>query len=120
MKTAITKIYSFEAAHQLVGHAGKCAHLHGHSYKLEVSLSGALIPTGSAEGMVMDFTDLSEVVKKEIIVPWDHTFLNDVVSFRTTVENLAQEIFLRLDTSGLPVVQIRLWETPTGFATVTR
>ncbi len=115
----ITKLYSFEAAHQLPGHAGKCVNLHGHSYKLEVTVAGPLQTEGSSAGMVVDFSDLSAIVEKEIIQPFDHKYLNDVVTFRTTVENLVQEIFVRLTRAGLAVVKVRLWESPKAYATVT-
>lgn len=119
MKTSITKIFTFEAAHQLPEHAGKCIRLHGHSYKLEVTISGPLTQGGSSDGMIMDFADLAAIVEKEVTGQWDHQFLNDLVPFRTTAENLAQEIFSRLKKAGLPLQQVRLWETVRGCATVT-
>ena len=118
-KITITKLYTFEAAHQLPGHAGKCVNLHGHSYKLEVTVAGPLQTEGSSAGMVVDFSDLTALVEKEIIQPFDHKYLNEIVTFRTTVENLAQEIFARLTKTGLAVTQVRLWESPKAYATVT-
>ncbi len=119
-QVSITKIYTFEAAHQLPNHAGKCANVHGHSYKLEVTVSGALQKDGSSSGMIMDFVELSTIVEREVLNQWDHQFLNDAVSFRTTVENLAQEIFTRLEKANLSVTQVRLWETAKAYATVTK
>lgn len=115
----LTKIFTFESAHQLPKYEGKCARIHGHSYKLEVTVEGVLHTQGSSEGMIMDASDLSSVVEREIISQWDHQFLNDVVSFRTTVENLSQEIFIRLTQAQLPVTKIKLWETEKLYATIT-
>lgn len=118
MNTSITKSFTFEAAHQLHKHNGKCARLHGHSYRLEVTVAGELISEGSSEGMVMDFGDLSKIVDREIIEQWDHRFLNDLLDFPTTAELLAGEIFRRLKNVNTPVVRVRLWETAKAFATV--
>ena len=61
----ITKIFRFESAHHLPGHHGKCARPHGHSYRLEVTIHGPIkhAPEESDYGMVMDFGDLSQIVK---------------------------------------------------------
>lgn len=118
MKTCITKIFNFEAAHKLPNHDGKCANLHGHSYKFEVTLTGDIINSGSKEGMIMDFSDLSKVVKSEIIEKWDHQFLNDILPFTTTAELLAQEIFKILKNLNIPVVKVKLWETATSYTEV--
>lgn len=118
MKTSITKIFTFEAAHRLPNHSGKCARLHGHSYRLEVTVTGEIINEGSSEGMVFDFSDLGAVVEKEILNKWDHQFLNDLVDFPPTAELLAGEIFKRLRDAGLKVAKVSLWETPKAFATV--
>ena len=114
-----TKLFTFEAAHQLPKHSGKCARLHGHSYRLEVTVVGDIIKEeGSSEGMVVDFADLSKIVEKEIIEQWDHQFLNDLLAFRTTAELLAVEAFRRLKDAGLSVSKITLWETAKAFVVV--
>jgi len=117
---SVTKTYSFEAAHQLPNHAGQCARLHGHSYQLEVTVTG--VPKSadgsSDEGMVMDFKDLGTIVKKEVIEPFDHQLINDMVDYVTTVENLATDIYDRLTSAGLDIAQVRLWETRKAYATV--
>ncbi len=118
MKTSITKQFKFEAAHSLPNHDGKCKNLHGHSYVLEVTISGPIQSSGSKEGMVMDFSDISDVVNMQIIDQWDHQFLNDLVPFTTTAENLAQECFRRLENSGLPITKIKLWETAKCFVEI--
>ena len=119
MRTSVTKLFTFEAAHQLPKHSGKCARLHGHSYRLEVTVVGDIIKEeGSSEGMVVDFADLSKIVEKEIIEQWDHQFLNDLLAFRTTAELLAVEAFRRLKDAGLSVSKITLWETAKAFVVV--
>jgi len=118
MKTSITKIFTFEAAHKLPQHDGKCANLHGHSYKFEVTVTGEIIKDGPKAAMVLDFADLSKVVNTEILEKWDHQFLNDILPFTTTAENLATEIFKILKLNNLKVTKVRLWETAKAYATV--
>ena len=69
--------------------------------------------------MVMDFVDLSAVVKREVVDQWDHQYLNDLLSFPTTVECLAVEVFRRLSAQSVPVYRVRLWETHKIYAEVT-
>lgn len=118
MKISITKQFRFEAAHTLPNHDGKCKNLHGHSYLLEVTISGAVNKEGPKEGMVMDFSDLSKVVDAEIISKWDHQYLNDILPFVTTAENLALECFKRISSQGISVSKIKLWETSKSFVEV--
>lgn len=118
MRTSITKLFTFEAAHQLPNHNGKCARLHGHSYRIEVTVTGNLISTGSSEGMIIDFADISKIVKKEIVDQWDHQFLNEILKITPTAELLATEAFQKLKKANLPVIKVRLWETPGSYAEV--
>jgi 6-pyruvoyltetrahydropterin/6-carboxytetrahydropterin synthase len=111
MTTSITKRFTFEAAHSIPHHTGKCRNLHGHSYVLEVTVSGAVQSSGGEEGMVMDFAHISSIVNAEIIDQWDHQYLNDILPFSTTAEHLAEEVYNRLITAGLPVSRVRLYET---------
>lgn len=68
MSVIATKEFTFDSAHQLVGHDGKCANLHGHTYRLEVALKDTpIIPEGPKEGFVMDFGDLKRIVKENIV-----------------------------------------------------
>lgn len=67
--------------------------------------------------MVIDFSDLSEVVEREVVSKWDHQFLNDLVPFTTTAENLAVEIFSRIK-KYIPIVKVKLWETSKAFVEV--
>ncbi len=106
MITRVTRAFSFEAAHQLEWHAGACKNLHGHSYRLEVTVAGEL----DANGIVLDFADLSEVVNRTVIDTYDHTYLNDFLP-NPTAELIAADIWRRLSGSGLRVDRIVLWET---------
>jgi 6-pyruvoyltetrahydropterin/6-carboxytetrahydropterin synthase len=125
MRSAIiTKMFRFEAAHQLPEHQGKCARLHGHSYRLEIALRGPIkqAPTQSDHGMVMDFSHLSNLVREVIIQRLDHHDLNEITGIYTTAENLAHWIWDELVSAGLEedlLYRIRLWETETSFAEIT-
>ena len=121
----VTKSFTFDAAHFLPNHKGKCANMHGHTYKLEVTVvrdDGNLMNSGSDEGMVVDFYDLKAIVKAEVIDKMDHKVLNEVLPFRTTAENMAAHIFGvltdRLQSNGVKVEKIKLWETPDSYVEV--
>ena len=126
MKYAIvTKIFHFESAHHLPDHRGKCARLHGHSYRLEVTVRGPIkdMPGESDHGMVMDFADLSQLVKNSVIEQLDHQDLNAVTGLHTTAENLAHWIWSELTAHSLSealLYRIRLWETESGFVEITQ
>jgi len=70
----ITKQFTFETGHALYGYDGKCRNIHGHSYKLHVTVIGS--PNNDSNhvkyGMVIDFSDLKKIVKKEIVELYDH------------------------------------------------
>ena len=76
-KIRITKKFRFEAAHALYGYDGKCKNIHGHNYKLFVTVVGSPISDSSNVkfGMVMDFDDLKKIVKAEIIKEFDHSVI---------------------------------------------
>lgn len=80
----IEKQYRFEAAHILPRHAGKCANLHGHSWKVKVELYG---PVVQETGFVLDFNLLDELVEP-LLDRWDHKLLNCFVRYPTS-ENIA-------------------------------
>ncbi|EHK91399.1 6-carboxytetrahydropterin synthase QueD [Aggregatibacter actinomycetemcomitans] len=133
----VSKEFSFDMAHLLDGHDGKCQNLHGHTYKLQVEVRGNLYQEGAKQGMVIDFSDLKKTVNHAILEPMDHAFIYDQTSereskiaallqqldsktfgvpFRTTAEQLAQFIFNQLKyQNNHPVSAVRLWETPTSF-----
>lgn len=120
----ITKIFRFEAAHHLPGHRGKCANLHGHSYRLEITLRGPIkdVPGQSDHGMVVDFSDLSQIVRSSVIERLDHQDLNAVTKLHTTAENLVHWIWDTLVEVGLDeelLWRVRLWETESSFVEIT-
>lgn len=115
-----TKIFTFDSAHKLNDYDGDCKYLHGHTYKLEVTVRGRR----DSCGMVIDFKDLKAIVKEEIISELDHRYLNDIFDFNPTCENMVEWIFEKLDSrlsKGESSLQkIVLWETPTSYATLER
>lgn len=132
----ITRIFTFDAAHMLDTHDGKCRNLHGHTYRLEVTLSGSLIQGGAKDGMVCDFSDVKHDIEQHIISRFDHALLYDSnnanecelaalleqwgkktlrLPCRTTAENMAAYIYHTLEDAKLPVSHIRLWETPNAY-----
>jgi 6-pyruvoyltetrahydropterin/6-carboxytetrahydropterin synthase len=136
-EVSVCKIFTFDAAHQLIGHKGKCSNLHGHTYKLEVVLKGKPLASQghSDEGFVIDFSDIKRTVQESVVDDLDHAFLamgNEpiletltntgskvaLLSFRTTVENMSSYIAYMLKLAGLPLHSVKLWETPTSWAEV--
>jgi 6-pyruvoyltetrahydropterin/6-carboxytetrahydropterin synthase len=109
----IRKSFTFEAAHVLPHHPGKCARLHGHSYRLEVVLDGPLRTEGPARGMVEDFEVVSKVVKAAVIGELDHTYLNELIE-NPTAEHIVQWIWARLQPEMPLLFELVLWETPTA------
>jgi len=122
METTITKVFEFEAAHKLPDHPGACKNLHGHTYRLEVTVGAKWL---NDQSMIMDFGDLKKVVQKNILDKWDHSYLNDVVDFVPTVESLADSASILISdalrrrvSDKVYLVKIRLWETSTSYAEV--
>jgi 6-pyruvoyltetrahydropterin/6-carboxytetrahydropterin synthase len=111
---------TIDSSHVIPGHPGKCARLHGHTYRFQAWISG---PVDEASGMLVDFYDV-----KAAIDAWDHRHLNDEVDFVPTAELLAVEMRRRLldivtarvgaERAGAVGVLLRLWETPAGYAQV--
>ena len=90
-KVRITKEFTFETGHALHGYDGKCRNVHGHSYKLAVTVIGTPISdTNHVKlGMVIDFGDLKKIVKEEIVDPFDHA---TVFNKNTPHVELAEEL----------------------------
>jgi len=90
-KIRITKSFSFEAGHALYGYDGKCKNVHGHSYKLWVTVMGIPIddPNHTKYGMVIDFGDLKQIVNREIVEVFDHA---TVFNKNTPHVELAEEL----------------------------
>ncbi len=114
MRTSVSRVFTFEAAHQLPWHEGKCRNLHGHSYRLEVTVVG---PIG-ANGIVVDFADIKRVVERDVIKRFDHRYLNDLID-NPTAELVAAEIWKSVEAADLAVSRIRLWETADSFVEIT-
>lgn len=87
----ITKQFSFETGHALYGYDGKCKNVHGHSYKLSVTVFGKPISDKNnvKYGMVIDFSDLKKIVKEEIVNVFDHA---TVFNKNTPHVELAKEL----------------------------
>ncbi|MHB0756010.1 6-pyruvoyl trahydropterin synthase family protein [Polaribacter sp. M15] len=137
----ITKQFNFETGHALYGYDGKCKNVHGHSYKLAVTVSGTPIAdsTNVKFGMVIDFGDLKKIVNEEIVDLFDHaTVFNKntphvelaaelqkrghhviLVDYQPTSEmmviDFAEKIKARLP-QNIKLHAIKLQETDTSFA----
>jgi 6-pyruvoyltetrahydropterin/6-carboxytetrahydropterin synthase len=137
----ITKQFSFETGHALYGYDGKCKNVHGHSYKLSVTVIGTPILDSSNVkfGMVIDFTDLKAIVREEIVDQFDHaTVFNKntphvelarelstrghhviLVDYQPTSENMvvdfSEKIKSRLP-QNIQLHSLKLQETETSFA----
>lgn len=123
MKVAISRRFTFEAAHFLPEHPGKCKNLHGHRWELIVTIS---CPDGLLrDNMVMDYAKLKQMVEDTIIGAYDHQFLNDLLP-ETTSERLALHFFKILQTElyyrdvALALEKITLKETENSICEVTR
>jgi len=117
-KIILTKNFSFDSAHRLENYKGKCKNLHGHTYLLEVSVTGKI---NNKTGMIIDFSILKKVVNDLIIERLDHQYLNDIIN-DPTAENMIQWIwnisFRAIKEQGAELFMIKLWETPTSSVTI--
>ena len=140
-KIRITKQFNFETGHALYGYDGKCKNVHGHSYKLSVTVIGQPITDANNVkfGMVIDFSDLKKIVKEEIVDVFDHaTVFNQntphvelakelkdrghhviLVDYQPTSEmmviDFAEKIKARLP-ENINLFSLKLQETETSFA----
>ena len=140
----ITTKLEFDAGHRIPHHKSSCKNLHGHRYALEVTIKGQVISDKSSLdfGMVMDFKDAKELIKKTIVEEWDHSFIvykDDTVVLKfleslddhktvifplvPTAENMALVAMEKLKISfdkefGLLInpFKVRLYETPNNWA----
>ena len=140
-KIRLTKEFSFEAAHSLEGYDGACSQIHGHSYRLYVTIEG--IPANREgdpkDGMVMDFGVLKQIVNREVVERLDHSFTIrrtapngaliemlrsyytniHVVDYQPTSENMLADMAARLTPAmpeGVRLVSLKLYETATSSA----
>ncbi len=113
----LTKRFSFDAAHKLTQHRGKCKNLHGHTYFLEVTICGTV---NHKSGMVMDFGDIKEIVENSILKKLDHRYINDVIKI-STAENIISwiwdELSEKFQECNIGLYELKLWENPSSFVT---
>jgi len=136
----LTRIFYFDMAHVLLNYHGKCKNIHGHTYKLEVTIKG--IPSNDEasqkKGMLIDFSDFKKLIKNNIITNWDHALmihqdtdpvlLNALknnyekvieVPFQPTTENMICELASKIKKilpDDLKLFSLRLYETNNSFA----
>jgi len=93
----------FEAAHFLPGHQGKCANLHGHTWRVELTIRSETLN----DGMVTDFIEVKEALNEALP---DHTLLNDIIP-NPTAENLSAYFYKRLKGRISGLVKVVVWES---------
>jgi 6-pyruvoyltetrahydropterin/6-carboxytetrahydropterin synthase len=126
----VTKVIEFSYGHRLLDHKGKCRYLHGHNGTVEVDIDAAQLDT---LGMVVDFGDVNGIVKTWIDENLDHKMLLcDAdpaaavleaagepiyrMADNPTAENIARLIYNSAHEKGMPVSEVRVWETSTSRA----
>lgn len=137
----LTKEFSFESAHALEGYDGKCRHIHGHSYRLYVTIVGEPVadPANPKYGMVMDFGELKSLVNEEVVERMDHAFVMRhsagadevgrllsegfgnvvLVDYQPTCENMLADFASRISPrlpEGVALHSLKMYETATSFA----
>lgn len=137
----ITKQFNFETGHALYGYDGKCRNVHGHSYKLSVTVIGRPITDTSHVklGMVIDFGDLKKIVKEEIVDKFDHaTVFNKntphvelakeltdrghnviLADYQPTSENMVIDFAAKIKSrlpNNITLFSLKLQETDSSFA----
>lgn len=139
-KIRVTKQFGFEMSHALTNYDGLCKNIHGHSYKLQITILGEpmMSPGDPKDGMVIDFSVLKKLVKKQIVDPLDHSLMvnniaahekltglgemyerQHLVNFQPTTENLVlyiAEKIKKLLPEHLELFGVRLYETSSSFA----
>ncbi|MAT07963.1 MAG: 6-carboxytetrahydropterin synthase QueD [Dehalococcoidia bacterium] len=127
---SVTKTIDFCYGHRLLNYEGQCKYLHGHNGKLEIDVESKSLDD---KGMVIDFTVIKETVKTWIDSKMDHRMILSredplisvleeagqpiyVMEENPTAENIAKLVFNQVKSKGIDVKEIRLWETPTSYA----
>lgn len=121
MAFTLTTQLEFAAAHRLRGYDGNCARLHGHNWKVEISLTGSQL---NDVGMLIDFKEIKRT-GKQILTQLDHYYLNDISPFdaelNPTAENIAfylfQQLSEALNDERISVSAVRVWENERNSAT---
>lgn len=130
----VTKTVKFDAAHALTNHQGLCKNLHGHTYRVDISVSQR---EGEDSDMVIDFKDLKSIAEAVICDRFDHAFIYNTTSpgeceiaavveknsmrtvaipFRSTAENLAKYFFELLIARIPNIASVKVWETAMSSA----
>lgn len=125
-RVALTKEFTFDSAHHLHLYEGKCKNMHGHTYRLIMTLSGYV----NEIGICVDFSDMKRIYEETIKQRLDHRYLNEVMpAMNTTAENMIVWIWEELDrklmeeglaAQGTRLEELVLYETPTSYATLKR
>lgn len=117
----VTKRFTFEASHKLLYHQGKCRKLHGHSYKVEVTFEGPVhdpLSRAPDAGMVMDFGDIGTYWEKYLEHLLDHDDLNSALCMTSpTAEMIAAWITAMFQRDQFPIIETKVQETESGWAT---
>jgi 6-pyruvoyltetrahydropterin/6-carboxytetrahydropterin synthase len=121
MAFTLTTQLEFAAAHRLRGYDGNCARLHGHNWKVEISLTGSQL---NEVGMLIDFKEIKRT-GKHILTQLDHYYLNDIspfdVELNPTAENIAFYLFQQLgdalNDERIRVSAVTVWENERNSAT---
>ncbi|MDQ0484457.1 6-carboxytetrahydropterin synthase QueD [Guptibacillus hwajinpoensis] len=125
-RVAVTKEFTFDAAHHLHCYEGKCKSMHGHTYKVVITISGFV----NEIGISVDFGEIKTLFKEVIDSKLDHHYLNEVLpNMNTTAENMIVWMWEQLDQAlvernmkdqGQRLEELVLYETPTSYATLKR
>lgn len=128
MKMLVTTSANLEAAHCLKGKRysdeenikiyGKCSNLHGHNYKLFVTVSGEV----QEDGMIINFKEMKEIIREKIVERFDHKYLNEVMQEVPTAENMCIVIWNILEGEfnvlNIELYELKLYETDNSFITI--
>ncbi len=137
----VTKEFTFDMAHALFGYDGPCKNIHGHTYRLLVTIRGKVLnePNHPKDGMLLDFGYLKKIVKEKIIHKYDHALLLNnhlpskkkeeliqitekilFVPYQPTCENLLlaikTELAIAFKIDGFELIKLKLFETPTSYS----
>ena len=139
-KIRLTRLFSFEMAHALQGYDGPCSNIHGHTYRLQVTVIGTPLADEAhpKNGMVLDFGDLKKLVQAHIVEAMDHALVLGensppelvatlrklhhkllLTPYQPTCENMLLDFKTRLRgllPTGVELFSLKLWETQNSFA----
>ena len=106
----------FAAAHQLYNYDGPCENMHGHTWKMAITVEGTKL---DPSGILVDFKILKGLLH-EVFLMFDHKVINDIIPFSPTSENLAKFIYDHVKNKlpkGVSVAKTVVWESDTAYAT---